>query len=83
MQYRYDMQGKTPQQRAIVSQRDRENEHQTHSQEFSKSYMVLAVDKDTCPVVDNIIFKDQCRGCENYIDFIMANGIPCVKCSNN
>ena len=38
------------------------------------------IDADTCPKEDNIIFKDQCGGCEFYRGFEMHLGSPCIKC---
>ena len=91
MGFRYDMQDKTPQQKAIVAKRDAEEKRrkqETKKEAYMKSiekvhldFLLLVIDKDTCPEQDNIIIKQQCGGCKYYRGFIVENGQPCIKCS--
>ena len=93
MAFRFDMQGKTPQQQIIVAKRDAENkrrQQESAKRESEKkitydvktNFLILAIDKDTCPTQDNIIMKEQCSGCKYYKEFTMYNGQPCIICSN-
>lgn len=92
MAFRFDMQGKTPQQQIIVAKKDAENKRR--NQESAKSetknrltedvktnILILAIDKDTCPTQDNIIMKQQCVGCKYYKEFTIYNEQQCIKCS--
>ena len=60
MAFRYDMQGKTPQQQAIVAQRDAEDkrrqqeaakqqEKRKRSHDANTEFLMLVIDKDKCP----------------------------------
>lgn len=40
-----------------------------------------AIDANFCPKYDNILYRNQCNGCEHYIKFEMYKGQPCVRCS--
>lgn len=91
MAFRFDMQGKTTQQQIIVAKRDADNKRMKQEAKNIKvekkisnvnnEIMIFAVDKDTCPVQDNIIMKQQCSNCQYYMEFIMYNGQSCIKCS--
>ena len=87
MSFRFDMQGKTPQQQIIVAKRDEEDKRRKQEADKNKISSVvktsnlLVIDKDTCPDQDNIIIKQQCTGCRYYREFKLYNGQPCVKCS--
>jgi len=93
MAFRFDMQGKTPQQQIIVAKRDTENKRRQQDPAKKESdkkitdgvntnYLILAIDKDNCPNQDNIIIKEQCSGCKYYKDFTLYNGHPCIICSH-
>jgi hypothetical protein len=86
------MQGKSSQQQAIVAKRDAENKRrqleeakrragEKTSSDVNKNVLMLAINKDACPIKDNIIMEQQCTGCKYYTEFTMYNGQPCIKCS--
>lgn len=93
MAFRFDMQGKTSQQQIIVAKRDAENKRRQqdsakkesdkkNTDDVNTNYLILAINKDTCPNKENIIIKEQCSGCKYYNDFILYNGQLCIICSN-
>lgn len=90
MAFRFDMQGKTPQQQIIVAKRDAENKRRKQEatqreavkkipDEVNTNILILAIDKDTCPTRDNIIMKHQCTTCNYYKGFTVFTSQPCIK----
>ncbi len=92
MAFRFDMQNKTPQQQIIVAKRDAEDRRireatakkKTESKPLgiaNSNILLLVIDKDTCPIQDNVIMKQQCSNCKHYNGFKIYNGHQCIRCS--
>jgi len=92
MAFRFDMQGKTSQQQAIVAKRDAENARRqeeanksvarkSRSSSTASEFLVLTLDEDICPVQSDTITQADCVVCKYYKSTTESEGQMKITCS--